>query len=341
MVMFRFITYNSVDLEEVKRFVKVKFEKGVENIYIVKRIFTMVLTIWAIATITFIVMKFIPGDPFASDSRALPEEVLQNVRAKYNLDKPVPVQYVLYMKDLLTFDLGVSLNAETRGVSDIIKQGAPVSAIIGLQAMILATIFGIILGIISALNHRRFIDYLATVIAIIGISIPNFILAPFLIKYFAVDLGVFPVARWGTWMHSVLPSIALGVTPMAIIARFMRSSLLEVLHQDYILTADSKGLSKFKIVWSHGIRNAILPVVSFIGPLFAALITGTFVIEQIFAIPGIGRYFVESVFNRDYPVIMGTTIFFSVVLVVVLFLIDLSYRFIDPRIKLTSGEDGK
>lgn len=179
------------------------------------------------------------------------------------------------------------------------------------------------------------------IIAIIGISIPNFILAPFLIKFFAVDMSLFPVARWGTWMHSVLPTIALAVTPLAIIARFMRSSMLEVLKQDHIMTANSKGLSRFKIVWSHGIRNAILPVVSFIGPLFAALITGTFVIEQIFAIPGIGRYFVESVFNRDYPVIMGTTIFFSAVLVFVLFIIDMSYRLIDPRIKLTSEGDGK
>lgn len=311
------------------------------NIYIVKRIFTMLLTIWAIATLTFVIMKFIPGDPFASDSRALPEEVLQNVRAKYNLDKPVPVQYVLYIKDMLMFDLGVSLNSETRSVSDIIKQGAPVSALIGLQAMLIASIFGILLGIISALHHRRIIDYFATILAIIGISIPNFILAPFLIKYFAVDLQLFPVARWGTWMHSILPSIALAVTPLAIIARFMRSSMLEVLHQDYIMTANSKGLSKFKIIGSHGIRNAILPVVSFIGPLFAALITGTFVIEQIFAIPGIGRYFVESVFNRDYPVIMGTTIFFSAILVFVMFIIDLSYRLIDPRIKLTSEEDGR
>ncbi|WP_153731904.1 ABC transporter permease [Sporosarcina obsidiansis] len=309
--------------------------------YIVKRIFTMLLTIWAIATLTFIIMKCIPGDPFASDSRALPEEVLQNVRAKYNLDKPVPVQYALYMKDMLSFDLGVSLNSETRTVNEIIKQGAPVSAIIGLQAMIIAAIFGVILGSVSALNHRKFIDYFATTIAIIGISIPNFILAPFLIKYFAVDMPLFPVARWGTWMHSVLPSIALAVTPLAIIARFMRSSMLEVLKQDYIMTANSKGLSKYKIVWSHGIRNAILPVVSFIGPLFASLITGTFVIEQIFAIPGIGRYFVESVFNRDYPVIMGTTIFFSAVLVFVLFIIDMSYRLIDPRIKLTSEGDGK
>lgn len=299
----------------------------------------MLLTVWAIATLTFIIMKFIPGDPFASDSRALPEEVLENVRAKYNLDEPIPIQYVLYMKDLATFDMGISLNSETRTVNDIIKQGAPISALIGLQAMVIAAVFGIILGAIAALNHRGVLDYSATTLAIIGISIPNFILAPFLIKYLAIDLGIFPVARWGTWMHSVLPSLALSVTPLAIIARFMRSSMLDVLNQDYIMTADSKGLSNTGIVWHHGIRNAILPVISFIGPLFAAMITGTFVIEQIFAIPGIGRYFVESVFNRDYPVIMGTTIFFSAVLVLVLFLIDISYRIVDPRIKLTSRGD--
>lgn len=176
------------------------------------------------------------------------------------------------------------------------------------------------------------------IVAIIGISIPSFILAPLLIKFFAVEWELFPVATWGTWKHTVLPSIALASMPLAVVARFMRSSMIEVMNANYIKTADAKGLSTAGIVIKHGIRNAILPVVSFIGPLFASLITGTFVIEKIFAIPGIGRYFVDSIFNRDYPVIMGTTIFFSVILVVTLFLIDISYRLIDPRISLTSKE---
>jgi peptide/nickel transport system permease protein len=305
--------------------------------YIVKRFLIMLLTIWVIATLTFVIMKFIPGDPFASDGDVLPEEVLQNIRAKYNLDEPLPVQYALFMKNLAMGDLGPSIQSETRSVNSIIAEGAPASALLGIQSITIALIFGLTLGIIAALNHNRFIDYASMMIAIIGISVPSFILAPLLIKYFAVDWRLLPVASWGTWQHTVLPSLALAATPLAVIARFMRSSMLEVMNQNYIKTANAKGLSTFQLVLKHGIRNAILPVVSFIGPLFVALITGTFVIEKIFAIPGIGRYFVDSIFNRDYPVILGTTIFFSAILVITLFLIDISYRLIDPRIKLSSG----
>ncbi|MGD6856780.1 ABC transporter permease [Bacillus infantis] len=305
--------------------------------YIVKRFLIMLLTIWVIATLTFVIMKFIPGDPFASDGDVLPEEVLQNIRAKYNLDEPLPVQYALFMKNLASGDLGPSIQSETRSVNSIIAEGAPASALLGIQSITIALIFGLSLGIIAALNHNRFIDYASMMVAIIGISVPSFILAPLLIKYFAVDWRLLPVASWGTWQHTILPSLALAATPLAVIARFMRSSMLEVMNQNYIKTANAKGLSTFQLVLKHGIRNAIMPVVSFIGPLFVALITGTFVIEKIFAIPGIGRYFVDSIFNRDYPVILGTTIFFSAILVITLFLIDISYRLIDPRIKLSSG----
>lgn len=307
--------------------------------YILKRFLIMFITIWVIASLTFIIMKFIPGDPFASDSKRLPEEVLQNQRAKYHLDEPIPVQYMMYIKNLLVLDLGTSIQSDTRTVNDIIKQGAPVSALLGIQALIVALVFGLIFGIVAALYHNRFLDYTTMMFAIIGISIPSFILAPFLIKLFSVEAGILPVASWGTWKHTVLPTISLAVSPLAVIARFMRSSMLEVLKQDYIKTADSKGISQFKLVMRHGVRNAILPVVSFLGPLLASLVAGTFVIEEIFAIPGIGRYYVDSIFNRDYPVIMGTTIFFSTILVVVLFLVDISYRFIDPRIKISSKEE--
>ncbi|WP_060204105.1 ABC transporter permease [Sporosarcina koreensis] len=306
--------------------------------YIVKRLIGMLLTIWIIATLTFIVMKFIPGDPFASDADVFPEEVLENLRAAYNLDKPVPVQYILYMKDLITLDLGTSIVSDTRSVNQIIGSGMAASATVGLLAMAIALFFGILLGVVAAINHNKVIDYMSMIIAIIGISIPNFLLAPLLIKIFAVDLHLLPVASWGSWKHAILPALALSTTPLAVVARYTRSSMLDVLNQNYMKTADAKGLSTYKIVFEHGIRNAILPVITFIGPLFVSLITGTFVIEKIFAIPGIGRYFVDSIFNRDYPVIMGTTVFYSVLLVVILFLIDVSYRFIDPRIKLTSKE---
>ena len=264
-------------------------------------------------------------------------QVLNNIRAKYNLDESLPMQYALYMKDLMMFDLGPSITSETRTVNSIIADGLPASAQLGIQALIISLIFGLILGIIAALYHNRIIDYAAMLIAILGISVPSFILAPLLIKYFSVEWGILPVASWGTWQHSVLPTIALAMGPLAIIARFMRASMLEVMNQNYIRTANAKGLSTVRLVINHGIRNAILPVVTFIGPLFVNLITGTFVIEKIFAIPGLGKYFVDSIFNRDYPVILGTTIFFSAILVVTLFLIDISYRLIDPRIKLTSG----
>jgi peptide/nickel transport system permease protein len=299
----------------------------------------MFLTIWVIATLTFVIMKCIPGDPFASDANVLPQEVLNNIRAKYNLDKPIPVQYVLYIKNLATFNLGPSIQSETRTVNDIIASGFPASATLGIQSIIIALFFGLLLGIIAALNHNRFLDFTAMLIAILGISVPSFILAPLLIKFIAVKWGLLPVASWGTWKHTILPSIALAATPLAVVARFMRSSMIDVMNQNYIKTADAKGLSVSKLVIKHGIRNAILPVVTFIGPLFVSLITGTFVIEKIFAIPGTGRYFVDSIFNRDYPVIMGITVFFSSILVLALFIIDISYRLIDPRIKLTSKGD--
>ncbi|TLS38535.1 ABC transporter permease [Pseudalkalibacillus caeni] len=307
--------------------------------YIIKRLFTMLVTIWVITTLTFIIMHSIPGDPFASDADVLPEEVLENMRAKFNLDEPMPVQYALYLKNLATLDLGPSIQSKTRDVNTLIADGFPASALLGIQSLVIALVFGLILGIIAALNRNGIIDYAAMAFAIIGISIPSFILAPLLIKYFAVDWGLLPVASWGTWLHTVLPSVALATAPLAIVARFMRSSMLEVMNQNYIKTADAKGLSTTGIVIKHGIRNALIPVISFIGPLAAFLLTGTFVIEKIFAIPGIGKYFVDSIFNRDYPVILGTTIFFSAILIITLFLVDISYRIVDPRIKLSSKGD--
>ncbi|MBD1221139.1 ABC transporter permease [Virgibacillus halodenitrificans] len=304
--------------------------------YIIRRILTMLLTVWVIATLTFIMMKLIPGDPFSTEEGALPEEALANLYAKYGLDDPLPIQYLTYMKNLVTFDLGLSMEGSGRSVNEIIASGIGASATLGLITLVVALVFGITLGILAALYHNSVFDYTAMVIATVGISIPNFILAPLLMKFLAVDLQLFPVANWGTWQHTVLPSLALASGPLAIIARFVRSSMLDVMNQDYMKTADAKGLPTYRIVVLHGIRNAILPVISFIGPLFVSLITGTLVIERIFSIPGIGRYFVDSIFNRDYTVIMGTTIFYSLILVVVLFLIDVSYRFIDPRITLTS-----
>lgn len=307
--------------------------------YLLKRIFTMLVTLWIIVTLTFVIMHLIPGDPFATDSQMLPADVVQNMREKYNLDKPIAQQYLLYLKDLAQFDLGPSIQSKSRDVNALIASGFPVSATLGLQSLFLALTLGISLGIIAALYHNRWLDYVSMFIAIIGISVPSFILAPLLIKLIAVDWKLLPAASWGSWKHSILPSVTLAVGPMAIIARFVRASMLEVFSQNYMKTAEAKGLTTFVIVVKHGIRNALIPVLTFIGPLFAALITGTFVVEKIFAIPGIGKYFVDGIFNRDYPVVMGTTVFYSMVLILSLFLIDVSYRLVDPRIKLTSKGD--
>ncbi|KOS02956.1 ABC transporter permease [Paenibacillus polymyxa] len=297
------------------------------------------MTLWIIVTLTFIIMHIIPGDPFSNDSKTIPEAVLQNMRARYNLDKPLAVQYVLYLKNLLVLDMGPSIQSKTTDVNMLIARGFPPSALLGIQSIVVAIIAGISLGTLAALHHNRPLDYISMFIAIVGISVPSFILAPLLIKYVAVQWHLLPVASWGTWQHTVLPSLALAVSPLAVIARFMRTSMLEVMHEEYIRTAKAKGLSSWAVVLRHGLRNALIPVLSFIGPLFASVITGTFVVEKIFAIPGIGKYFVDSIFNRDYPVIMGTTIFYSAILVVTLFLIDISYRLVDPRIKLVSKGD--
>ncbi|MHB0882279.1 ABC transporter permease [Paenibacillus sp. SEL1] len=307
--------------------------------YILKRLFTMFITLWIIVTLTFIIMHIIPGDPFSNDSKTIPEAVLHNMRARYNLDKPLAVQYVLYLKNLLVLDMGPSIQSKTTDVNMLIARGFPPSALLGIQSIVVAIIAGISLGTLAALHHNRPLDYISMFIAIVGISVPSFILAPLLIKYVAVQWHLLPVASWGTWQHTVLPSLALAVSPLAVIARFMRTSMLEVMHEEYIRTAKAKGLSSWAVVLRHGLRNALIPVLSFIGPLFASVITGTFVVEKIFAIPGIGKYFVDSIFNRDYPVIMGTTIFYSAILVVTLFLIDISYRLVDPRIKLVSKGD--
>lgn len=299
----------------------------------------MLLTIWIIVTVTFVIMHSIPGDPFASDAKALSPEVVENMRAKYNLDEPLLTQYGLYLRDLLLLDFGPSIQSKTRDVNTLIQEGFLPSAILGIQALLAALVGGLFLGIVAALFQNRMLDYVSMFIAIIGISVPSFILAPLLIKYLAVDSGLLPVAAWGTWQHTILPTFALAVGPLAIIARFVRTSMLEVLNQNYMKTAEAKGLSTFDIVFRHGIRNALIPVISFIGPLFASIITGTFVIEKIFAIPGIGKYFVDSIFNRDYPVILGTTIFYSAILIITLFVLDFCYRLIDPRIKLSSEAD--
>ncbi|KGP91432.1 peptide ABC transporter permease [Pontibacillus chungwhensis BH030062] len=301
--------------------------------YIVKRFFLMILTIFIIATLTFFLMNAIPGSPF-NEEKTSNAVVQENLEKHFNLDKPLPVQYVLYLKSIVTFDFGPSIKQPTETVNSLLGRGFPISAELGIWTILVALISGITLGVVAALRHNKLIDYTAMTIAVLGISIPNFVLATLVIQVIAVDLKLLPAATWNSPQHMILPIIALATGPMAIIARLTRSSMLETLTQDYIKTARAKGLSPFKIVVKHALRNALMPVVTILGTLLAGILTGTFVIEKIFAIPGMGKYFVQGINQRDYPVIMGTTVFYSTFLVLMLFLVDIMYGVLDPRIKL-------
>lgn len=302
--------------------------------YTLKRFMWAIVTIWVIITVTFFIMKVIPGDPFAQDG-GLPPIVQKNLHAHYNLDKPEIVQYGMYLKSILQFDFGPSMKHRSITVNDYIKKGFPVSLHLGLQALSIAIAFGLILGVIAALYQNKWPDYVSMIIAIIGISVPNFILATFLINYVAVQWNLLPVATWKSWSHTILPTISLAMMPLAYIARLMRSSMLEVMSQDYILTAKAKGLKQSTIIIKHAIRNAILPVVTVLGILMTNLVTGSFIVEYIFGIPGMGDMFVTSIFNRDYSVILGSTIFYSAILIFLIFIVDVAYTWIDPRIKIT------
>lgn len=298
-----------------------------------KRFWAMAATILVITTLTFVFMKVIPGSPF-NEERGTNEAVQKNLEAYYHLDDPLIFQYIIYLKSIITFDFGPSIKKPSDSVNDMLERGFPVSFELGMTAIVIAVISGLVLGVIAALRRNGFLDYAAMSLAVLGISIPNFILATLLIQQFAVNLKLFPAATWTSPIHMVLPTAALAVGPMAIIARLTRSSMVEVLTQDYIRTAKAKGLSPFKIIVKHALRNALMPVITVLGTLVASILTGSFVIEKIFAIPGMGKYFVESINQRDYPVIMGTTVFYSVILIIMLFLVDLAYGLLDPRIKL-------
>ena len=302
--------------------------------YIIKRVAISLVTIWAIITITFILMHSVPGNPFRSESK-MPPGVYENLLKKYGLDKPLPEQYTIYLKRLLKGDFGESMKSRVETVNDMINRGFPVSAYLGLQALIIALCFGPALGVIAALNQNKWPDYLSMVIAILGISVPSFIMGTIFIQFLARNISWLPIAGWGTFAHTILPSLALAMMPLAYIARLMRSSMLEVLGQDYIKTAKSKGISKSAVVLKHAVRNAILPIVSVLGTLVSNLLVGSFVVEKIFGIPGLGMSFVSSISNRDYTLIMGTTIFYAIILIVMLLLVDIAYVFVDPRIKLT------
>lgn len=300
--------------------------------YTLRRFVSIVLVLWVVATGTFILMHSIPGGPFTTEKQ-LPPEIMKNIEARYHLNDPLWKQYLDYMKNIVTWNLGPSFKYEGRTVNEIINEGFPVSAQLGALAIVSALALGIPLGVIAALNRGKWVDNFVMVLGTIGYSVPSFIMATLLMVIFAVWLRLLPAAMWGTPQQAVMPTICLMFLPMAFIARMTRSSMIEVLEQDYIRTARAKGLSERSVIYRHALKNAIMPVVSWIGPLAAGLLTGTFVVEFIFAIPGLGRHFTTSIYNRDYTVIMGTTVFYSLWLVLFNFVVDILYGFLDPRIK--------
>lgn len=306
--------------------------------YVLQRIIYMLITLFLIASFTFFLMKVIPGTPFSSASKLSPAQ-LELMVEKYGLNDPVPIQYMNYMLNLLQGDLGVSFQFNNVAVTDILKDCIGPSATLGLEAIVVGTFFGIILGVIAALKQNTWVDYTATFIAVIGKSIPSFVFAGILQYYFAVKLGWFPVAFWKGPEYTVLPTIALAMFPLATTARFVRTEMVEVLESDYIVLAKAKGASRFEIAFKHALRNALIPVITVMGPLIVSLMTGSLVIEKIFGIPGIGEQFVKSIQVNDYPMIMGTTLLFAFLFVVVVLIVDLLYGVIDPRIRLAGGKE--
>ncbi len=306
--------------------------------YLLRRLVSMLLVLFAIVTATFILMHSIPGGPFTTEKN-LPEAIQKNMEERYHLNDPLWKQYTDYLANVASGDLGPSFKYENRSVNDMIRESFPVSAELGAIAIFWAICLGIPAGIIAAVYHNRWPDYIAMFLTTIGISVPGFILAALLIFVFALQLNWLPAALWEGPSSTVLPALALMGLPTAFIARLTRSGMLEVLGQDYIRTARAKGLSSYTILTRHALKNALIPVVTYLGPLIAGILTGSFVIETIFAIPGLGRHFVTSIYNRDYTVILGVTIFYSALLVTLNLAVDIAYALLDPRIQLDEGKE--
>ncbi|MEK4654272.1 ABC transporter permease [Bacillus circulans] len=305
--------------------------------YLLRRIWYMFLTLFIIATVSFFLMKFLPGSPLKAEDK-LSEEQKAIVLEKYGLDDPIPVQYVRYLGNLVQGDLGVSFAYDNTPVMDILMSKIGPSALLGAQALVLGTIVGILLGLISSIFRNGPIDFISTIIAVLGTSIPSFVFAGLLQYYFAVQWDLLPVALWDGYEYTILPTIALAITPLAISARFIRTEMIEVLHSQYITTARAKGVAESGIIFKHGLRNALIPLITVIGPMAVNLMTGSLVIEKIFAIPGIGEQFVSSVTVNDYQTIMGTTLLYAFAFVVIILIIDLLYGLIDPRIRIAGGK---
>ena len=305
--------------------------------YLFQRIVYMIFTLFIVVSVTFFLMKLIPGTPF-NNWEKLSDTQRHILIVKYGFDQPVPVQYVHYLANMVKGDLGVSFQFNNTPVTELLSKRIGPSALLGAQAMVVGAVLGILLGVLAALRQNTWVDYGATFIAVIGKSIPSFVFAGLLQFYVGVKLGWFPVMFWNGPSFTVLPTIALAMFPISIAARFMRTEMVEVLGSDYITLAKAKGASYWQISVKHALRNALIPVVTVMGPLAVSLMTGSLVIENIFAIPGIGDQFVKSIMTNDYPVIMGTSILFAALFVFIILVVDILYGIIDPRIRISGGK---
>lgn len=303
--------------------------------YIIRRFLGLFPTLFIIITISFFIIRVAPGGPFDRE-KALPPQVMANIEAKYNMDEPLIVQYGMYMWDVIRGDLGPSYRYMDRDVNYYIFNSLPASMLLGVIALSMSIVFGVTSGIISALRQNKLADYISMSIAVIGISVPLFVIGPVLMYFLALQWQLLPTSGWiggrNGWLPIIMPAITLSFLYFAYIARLTRASVIEVLRSDYIRTARAKGLKESVIIFKHVLKGALLPVVSFLGPAFAGIVTGSVVVEQIFRVPGLGRFFVQSAFNRDYTLIMGTVIVFSVILVIMNFVVDIVYALLDPRI---------
>ena len=305
--------------------------------YFSKRILNAIGVLWVVTTLTFLLMHAIPGGPFTAEKN-LPPKIKANIEARYKLNDPLYKQYSDYLGNLLKGDLGPSFKYNGRTVNEIIKENAPVSFELGIESALLAVALGIPAGILAAVRRGAWQDRVVGFFTTLGVAVPSFVLAALLVKVFAMELGLLPVALWYDWSSRILPVITLAIMPMAFVTKLTRSSMLEVLEQDYVKTARAKGLEDYVIFFKHALPNAIVPVVTYLGPMTAGVLTGSFVVESIFALPGLGKFFITSIYNRDYTVILGITIFYSAVIILMNLLVDLVYPFLDPRIKLGKEE---
>ncbi|CAC97527.1 oligopeptide ABC transporter permease [Listeria innocua] len=304
--------------------------------YTLKRVLYMLITLFIIASVTFVLMKFLPGTPYRNQEK-LSDEQIHMMNEKYGLNDSIPVQYLNYMTGLVKGDLGVSFQLDNRPVSEILGALIGPSVQLALEAMVFGVIFGILLGVVAAMYQNRWPDYTSTFIAILGKSVPSFVFATVLQYWLGAKLQIFPVAGWGSFADTILPAFALAMFPLATAARFMRTELIDVFASDYVLLAKAKGNSRTEVAVKHAIRNALIPLITVLGPLSVALMTGSLVIENIYSIPGIGSQFVSSIQMNDYPVIMGTTLLFAAMLVFVILVVDILYGLIDPRIRVSGG----